>query len=164
MKLLRTALLFSLFVGVVKGHGAHEPHELKAQKVLVAQITSIFSEFEAQKVESSFASFVVNSDGEKLNLRLSIEDGRPGLDWELLAKKNIADEEVFLTFAEAKGFTVTKKSVNGIVYLRAENTQLNSQSDVASLCVGLLIQQYGLSPNSEVDLHAKNVRLIGKQF
>ena len=175
MKVLLVVLVWLLGVSVVGAHGNHEPHELNTQKISITKIDSVFYELEKQKIESSFVSFKVDVNSEDLSLQFSVKNDKVGLDWLLLAKRNVADKEKFVSYAESKGFTVSKKSANGIAYLRvevddsnrlervpnqAENSKnADNEHSLLSLCQGILVDIYGLSLTDEVSLFAKKVIL-----
>jgi len=172
--------MWLLLVSAVGAHGNHEPHELNSQRISVAKIESVFHEFEIQNVESSFVSFKVDVNGEDLSLQFSVKNGKVGFDWLLLAKRNVADRDQFVSYAESKGFTVNKKRANGIAYLRVEvgdsihfervpnqnenSKQAGKERSLLSLCQGVLVDLYGLSLTDEVSLFAKKVSLDNVQL
>ena len=175
MKLLLITLVWLLGVSLASAHGNHEPHELNAQKISIAKIDSVFYELEKQKIESSFVSLNLEVDDEDLSLQFSVKDDKVGFDWLLLAKRNVADREKFVSYAESKGFTVSKKRANGIAYLRVEvddpnrlervsnqaesSKNADKEHSLLSLCQNILVDIYGLSLTDEVSLFAKKVIL-----
>ena len=157
-----------------------EPYDVNAFMVKVSDVIPIFKDFEPQRVETSFASFIATIKGQDLNLQFSIEEGKPGFDWVLLAPKNIQDQEKFVSYAQAMGFKVVKKSGKGVDYYRAlvtdqmpalrvansdnSHTDLDKNLYLALLCQKILTDLYGLKPDSKIGLYAKRVTIGGNKF
>jgi hypothetical protein len=59
-----------------------------------------------------------------LNLQFSIEGGRAGIDWVLLAPLNVASQARFVAFFERKGRSILRREANQVKYLRVEGDQL----------------------------------------
>ena len=170
-------LIFLLLFGCSQ---KKEPYNVNAYMVKVSDIIPIFKDFEPQRVETSFASFIATIKGQDLNIQFSIEEGEPGFDWVLLAPKNIQDQEKFVSYAQAVGFEVVKKSGNGVDYYRAlvtdqmpalrvanrdnSHTELDKNLYLALLCQKILTDFYDLKPDSEIGLYAKRVTIGGTKF
>ncbi|MDI9246940.1 hypothetical protein [Marinobacter sp. CHS3-4] len=160
--------------------GQQQPYEVNAFMVKVEDVIPIFKEFETQRVETSFAAFIATVGGQDLNLQFSIEEGKPGFDWVLLAPRNVQDQEKFLEYARRAGFHVIRKSGNGVDYYRASVsremppirvknsdgsfTELDKSLYLALLCHGILTDMYGLKSESEIGLYAKRVKIGGQKF
>ena len=86
------------------------------------------------------------SDDDALNIQMSVENGRLGFDWVLLAPSNIKDREKFLAFAHAEGVEPVVRSVNGVSYLRVENT------DIPKFTSRVMSEMYNVPPNEPVGL------------
>ena len=67
-------------------------------------------------------SVPANDDETLPNLQYSIEDSQVGLDWVLIAPPNIKDESRLTEFIKRNGYTVSKKDVNEVSYLRVEGS------------------------------------------
>jgi hypothetical protein len=86
-------------------------------------------------------------DGYTANLQYSFEDGVVGLDWVLIAERNIDDEERFLDFARRAGSTIEEKEGNNVRYLRATGAK-----DITVLGQAFLQQIYGVKPEDSLQL------------
>lgn len=83
--------------------------------------------------------------GDRLNLQLSIEKGRLGIDWVLLAELNVADRTKFEGFVRERGFFVREHEMNGVRYLRVED------GDLPALAQTVLTDLYQLAPGDSLD-------------
>ena len=90
------------------------------------QIPSIVSKLRQTGHDGSFVVFMfsvpANDDETLPNLQYSIEDSQVGLDWVLIAPPNIEDESRLTEFIKRNGYTVSKKDVNEVSYLRVEGS------------------------------------------
>jgi len=86
-------------------------------------------------------------DGNFANLQYSIEGGRVGLDWVLLAKRNIEDKEAFTQFVTAAGATVTESVMNDVHYLR-----VSDRPELAKLGQDFLQHVYHVAPDDKLRL------------
>jgi hypothetical protein len=86
------------------------------------------------------------SDEDALNVQVSVENGKAGFDWVLLAPRNIEDQEKFRTFARAHGVEPVAESQNGVSYLRVECP------DIAKFAASVLTEMYHHPPNEPVGL------------
>lgn len=110
-----------LLIRVVLRTKGLEPHRLYATR---DQIPSIVSKLQQTGSNGSFVVFmfsIPNSRDETLpNLQYSIENGRIGFDWVLIAPQNIKDEAPVSAFIESLGYAVSKHRMNDVSYLRVE--------------------------------------------
>jgi hypothetical protein len=81
-----------------------------------------------------------------INIQMSVEDGNLGFDWVLLAPRNIEDREKFMIFARAHGVQPVAQSMNGVSYLRVEDT------DVAKFTSSVATEMYHVPSNEPVGL------------
>lgn len=86
------------------------------------------------------------SDEDVLNIQVSVENGKAGFDWVLLAPRNIEDQEKFRTFARAHGLEPVAGSENGVSYLRVEC------ADVAKFTASVVTEMYHRPPNEPLGL------------
>jgi len=86
------------------------------------------------------------TDDDAINIQMSVEDGKLGFDWVLLAPRNINDREEFVTFARARGVHPVFRSMNGVSYLRVEHT------NVPRLTRSVVTEMYNLPSNQPVGL------------
>ena len=84
-----------------------------------------------------------------LNLQVSVEQGRAGFDWVLLAPRNIEDRERFMRFATDAGYQVEAREMNRVTYLRVEG------GDLAALLSGVVVKLYGVSESMQLDMIAE---------
>jgi len=118
----------------------------------VDQIPAVVAQLRASGKNGSFAVFRFAAAGEPLDeahtaeMQYSIESGQLGLDWTLLATRNIADKERIAAFVRDHGHAVNERQMNGVDYLRVEDGDL--------VALGSLIARevYGLASDSPVDL------------
>jgi len=87
------------------------------------------------------------SDGFDANLQFSLQKGSLGIDWVLLAKRNIQDSKKFIKIAESHNLSISKIEENGVEYLRAEGPV--NLSDVAT---NILNEMYGIDSTIEMPL------------
>jgi len=88
------------------------------------------------------------SDGSAANLQVSIERGVVGMDWVLLAQRNIEDRANFVSLVKAHGLLATEKSMNDVRYLRAEPPSF----DLAALCADVLNTMYRVTDATKMQL------------
>jgi hypothetical protein len=98
--------------------------------VLVSQIPSVFDQLKANHKDASWAAFTFCPAGEpatdqnSVNIQYSVEGGKIGFDWVLLAPRNIADKDKIVAFMKDKHYTVLEREGNGVRYLRVEDGDL----------------------------------------
>lgn len=86
------------------------------------------------------------SDEDAVNLNISVENGKVGFDWVLLAPRNIEDQEKFRTFARSQGYEPRHRTMNGVSYLRVQ------PPDVATFAASVVTKMYHLPPNEPLGL------------
>jgi hypothetical protein len=80
--------------------------------------------------DGHFAVFLFGADGEPpaatdaLNVQFSIEAGRIGIDWVLLAPLNLESQSRFVAFFEGKARALLRREANRVKYLRVEGDHL----------------------------------------
>jgi hypothetical protein len=87
------------------------------------------------------------SDGDNANLQYSFEDGVVGVDWVLLAERNLDDKDRFLDFVHRAGATAEEKEGNGVRYLRATGAR-----DIGAMGQKFLQEIYGVKPEDNLQL------------
>lgn len=88
-----------------------------------------------------------STDDDTLNVQVSVENGKVGFDWLLLAPRNIEDQDEFRTFARARGAELSKRTMNGVSYLRVEDV------DAAKFAASVVTDMYHLPENEPVWLY-----------
>ena len=98
--------------------------------VSVSQLSTVFDQLNANHKDGSWAAFTFcppdepASDQTSVNLQYSVEGGKIGFDWVLLAPRNIADKDKIVAFMKDKHYTVLEREGNGVRYLRVEDGDL----------------------------------------
>jgi len=116
--------------------------------IRLRDLRQAISELHSKGKDASFLVVIppATAKGEDaLNLQLSIEKGRLGLDWVLISKVNIADRGRFETFVKGQGLVARLHVMNGVSYLRVED------GDLAALAEGVLTNLHGLAPDSTLE-------------
>jgi len=104
------------------------PRELPP--VTLGEVPRVFAALTSTARDGNFAAFLFGAGGEPpapmdaLNLQFSIDGGRMGIDWVLLAPLNVESQTRFVEFFERKGRSVLRLEGNGVRYLRVEGDEL----------------------------------------
>ena len=118
--------------------------------ITAAELPRVVAALVSAGANKSFAVFMFAPPGasadDVVNLQYSIEDGRVGLDWVLIAPRNIADVERVVEFMHASGFLPTERKSHGVRYLRVE------QQGIESLGVKLITDFYRVPASASLDL------------
>jgi hypothetical protein len=115
---------------IALGRGkAGMPRLLKQTEVRIDQLPELAQAMTRGSAPVRYAALIFStpdrpSDEDALNIQMSIENGKVGFDWVLLAPRNIQDKEKFITFARAQGIEPVSRSENGVSYLRVEHTDI----------------------------------------
>ena len=121
-----------------------EPH------TTLAGVSAVYRQLSLSETEPAFAVFLVQDrrpntiDG--WNIQLSVEAGRIGFDWVLLAPPNIRDRKRFEQLAKDLGHTVRMVTANDVDYLRTED------GDLVELCSRVLSDLCRVGPDEEMPL------------
>lgn len=114
------------------------------------QIPSIVSKLQQTGRDGSFVVFMFsipgNHDETLPNLQYSIENGQLGFDWVLLAPQNIQDETLVTDFIKRLGYTLSKREMNAVPYLRIEGEA------IGDLGLKILRDLYQLPSDSKLQL------------
>ena len=117
-------------------------------------IPAVLAALSSEGKEGDFAVFLFSESGQPpaptdaLNVQFSIESGRIGIDWVLLAPLNINNEARFVAFAERSGRSVQKRQSKDVRYLRVEGAGL------AELLQQLLMTEFGVRLDQALGLIA----------
>lgn len=135
-----------------RSEGFSAPRVLTAVDVRLAELPAIASAMSQSSADVAYATLAFcpldcQTDDDTLNVQLSIENGRPGLDWVLLGPRNIRDEEKFIVFAKSQGFAPVRKKLNGVTYLRVDT------DEAADLAARIVTELYQLPPNETHSLY-----------
>ena len=149
MKTILIAIVALAAVGIVAVWG--KSRVAPTYHVSIDEIPRVLSKLSVSAANPTFAVFMFTTpdrptDNDALNIQFSIENGRPGFDWVLLAPRNIEDKERYLEFARAAGFSPKPMEGNGVKYLRVE------EGDLARLCADVITRMYRLPQSEKVEL------------
>jgi hypothetical protein len=122
----------------------------------VGDISKVFDRLKTQGKDGSFAVFVfpptpgAHAD-DYVNLQLSIESGRVGLDWYLIGPANVRDRGKFERFVTSLGYTVRPGEAHPVQYLRVED------GDLPRLCEQVVCDLYAKPRDVRMDLVVEGV-------
>jgi hypothetical protein len=120
--------------------------------VRLGAIRPVYDALASAAEDGNFAVFLFGSNGtppkpiDALNVQFSVENGRIGLDWVLLAPDNIAAAGRVRTFLTERGLEVQELEMNGVSYLRVEAENL------PALCHDLLVSVFGVTTTQVMQL------------
>ena len=121
--------------------------------VSVSQIPAVFEQLKAAHKDASWAAFAFfppgepDSDQTAVNLQYSVADGAIGLDWVLLAPRNIADKDKIAAFIKDRHYTVSERELNGVRFLRVED------GDLVQLGLQIVGEFYHLPKDSQMEFN-----------
>ncbi len=149
-------LLIIIFLVVIAAMGVRafsSPKTLDTDGGLVSldDISRLVARLEADGQDGSFWVLPIpdtaGKDGYDANLQVSIEDGAIGLDWVLIAERNVNDKAQFLKIAAEHGLEVKSLAGNGVDYLRIEES-----TNIAELSKYLLQKMYNVNDTTKMQL------------
>ena len=150
---MRTPLLIAVVVvaAVVLGIGFFRPRVVKPVRVTVADLPRILAAVSASTRTPTFAVFVFTTPDQPdtkdaVNLQFSLENGRAGFDWVLLAPRNIKDKDSFVGYLHRRDYTFSERKMNGVAYLRIED------GDLVQLCSDVVTRLYGRPRDEPMDM------------
>jgi hypothetical protein len=123
----------------------------EADTIAIDRIPALLAKLRLASATPAFAVLMFTtperpSDSDAINVQFSMEHGRPGFEWVLLAPRNIEDKQRYLDFARRAGFAPKEMAMNGVSYLRVED------GDLARLCIDVITKMYGVSATKPVEL------------
>ena len=98
--------------------------------IALSQIRGLVEQLEATGSDESFATlcfpspYALNGECIWVNLQFAIERGIVGMEWVLLADRNIEDQDRITNFMRHRGHTVASRELNKVRYLRVEDGDL----------------------------------------
>jgi hypothetical protein len=146
-------LLAVCFVAIVLG--AHflfiRSRVVPTHHVRSTQVARVLEQLRQSTADPTFAVFMFSTPDQPgseraLNIQFSLENGRAGFDWVLLAPRNVEDEARFIEFAVQRGFSPKKHEENNVKYWRVE------RGDIAKLCADVIDDMYKIATDSDVEL------------
>ncbi len=124
-------------------------------QVRLGDVSRVFQLVSSTQRDGTFGVLLFGERGQPpaemdaLNVQFSVENGRVGLDWVLLAPRNVEARDRVVAFFERSGSASTSRSMNGVNYLRTEN------GDLANLAVTMLRSVFGVTDTQEMPLIAE---------
>jgi hypothetical protein len=157
MKISTLSVLLVVVVGASsfwwrsRAAASDRPAPKDADGIAIDRVPALVAKLSMSSATPAFAVLMFTtpdrpSESDAINIQFSMEHGRPGFDWVLLAPRNKEDKQRYLDFARRAGFSPKETDMNGVSYLRVE------EGDLARLCVDVITRMYGLSATTRVDL------------
>lgn len=123
----------------------------------VRDVPGAIAQLRQQGREHSFLVLMFDPPGqagaEAINLQLSIDKGRLGLDWVLLSSSNVADRAKIESLLRKRGQPVREIEMNGVRFLRVE------EGDLTALASAVLSDIYKLAPDAKLGTVVEGFRL-----
>jgi len=134
-----------------RGSGLSAPRVINGIEVHTSDMPAIADALFRSSAEPRYAAFTFGtadrpSDEDAINLQISVERDKLGVDWVLLAPRNIQDQAKFATFVRGQGFEPVTRTMNGVSYLRVDT------ADAALLATRVVHELYQLPPNASLGL------------
>jgi hypothetical protein len=123
--------------------------------VRLRDVSGVFAALSSTGKDGNFAVFLFGADGQApapmdaLNVQFSIEAGRVGLDWVLLAPLNLDSQSRFVAFCERKARPLLRREANQVKYLRIEGEHL------ADLLQEFLVAEFKVTADQNMNLIAE---------
>jgi hypothetical protein len=131
------------------------PRERASPAFTLRDVPRVFAALSSAGGDGDFAVILFGADGQPpaevdaLNVQFSVEGGRVGIDWVLLAPLNLDSQSRFVEFFERRSRAVLRRETNEVEYLRVEGEQL------AELMQEFLVSEFEVRPDQELDLIAE---------
>jgi hypothetical protein len=118
--------------------------------VHLSDVPEVFQQLKQRGSDGSFAVFMFSDHSKSgnenvINLQFSIENGKIGMDWVLLAPVNIRDERRMSDFLVARKTQLRRLTANEVTYLRAESGNL------VSICQDIMREMYGVKKDDDIE-------------
>jgi hypothetical protein len=117
----------------------------------VGQLSLIFDRLKTEGKDGSYAAFVFQPPGrprddDSVNIEFSVEGGRIGLDWCLIAPANIRDQEKYEQFVTSLGYQFRSCEMNQVKFLRID------EGNLPQLCEKVVCDLYHSRRDTRLDL------------
>jgi hypothetical protein len=118
--------------------------------VKLSDVPEVLQQLKQRGSNGSFAVFMFSNQRKSgneniVNLQFSIENGKIGLDWVLLAPANIRDERRVTDFLTARKAPPRRVTANDVNYLRAES------GDLVLIGQDIMREIYGMKDNDDIE-------------
>jgi hypothetical protein len=153
------AAVSAVVIVIVRGRRSAPLAGLPA--LTLRDVPEVFAVLASTGQDGNFAVFLFGADGQPpapmdaLNIQFSIEAGRVGVDWVLLAPPNLEAQSRFVEFFERKAHAVLRRENNQVRYLRVEGERL------PELTQEFLVSQFKVTPDQKMDLIAEGFAWAG---
>ena len=141
--------LKSTYVVKDRSNRPSPPRIITGAEVHAADIPAIVAAMARSTAPLRYAAFMFSTPdrpADAINLQVSVENGKIGFDWILLAPRNIEDREKFMSFVRAEGFQPVAETMNRVSYLRIES------ADAARIAADIVTRMYGRPANEPLGL------------
>jgi hypothetical protein len=149
MKILVAILVAGALIWLIIGFLRSQKDAQKPISVTREKIPYIVSQLKRTGRDGSFVVFMFSlpeiRDEVLPNLQYSIENGKLGFDWVLIAPQNVKDELKMADFIKVLGYSLTKHEMNDVQYLRVEGDGLDD------LGIKILRDFYHLSSDAKLE-------------
>ena len=129
--------------------------------ILVRDVPGAIAQLRQNGSEHSFLVFMFDPPGkpgaEAINLQLSIDKGRLGLDWVLLSSSNVADRAKVDALFRKRGQPGKETEMNGVRFLRVEG------GDLSALACAVLADVYELAPDAKLETVVEGFQLSARR-
>lgn len=138
MRTLIVSLLFLAGIAMYIFWRSRRKQGIRRKTIAVADVGEVFRQISSQSAETSFAVFAIRTgeENDTVEIQLSVEEGKTGLDWILMSLANIEEKPKVIQYAATKGVEWQEKEMNEWSYLRIEH------GDVVGLCTSLIKDLY----------------------
>src|SRR5215831_8416663 len=116
------AALSAVVMVIVRGRGSAAA--AGSPTLTLRDVPKVLAALSSTGRDGHFAVFLFGPDGQPpapvdaLSVQFSIEGGRAGIDWVLLAPLNVESQSRFVEFFERKARPVVRRENNQVKYLR----------------------------------------------
>ncbi len=125
--------------------------KIEQEKVTTRHFKRLVSQLKQSGSDGAFWVVLVpgtrGRDRSNANLQMSIEKGKPGLDWVLNCERNKADSDKVTAWFNERKIVFKSQSMNDMEYLRVEHWE-----DWPGLARDLLASVYSVDDDTEMEL------------
>jgi hypothetical protein len=151
-----------IVIATIAGLAFLKPKPTLLPQVTVADIPRVLNKVSAATRTPASATFVFATPDrpnprDAVNVRVSLENGHPGVDWVLQGSRNIEDTASFVSYIKRRGYSFSERTQNGVGYLRVED------GDLAGLCAEVITGLYARPRSEPVGLIVEGFEWAGER-
>ena len=151
MKIIAFIIILSVLAYCFRAYAGSKQIDTDGGLVTLKDIPELVAKLNKQGENGSFWVVLIpgtsKSDGYDANLQFSVEDGSIGLDWVLIADRNVQDKESFVEISNKNDLEIQELAGNGVKYVRVVGSSVFSK-----LAKEVLENMYGVSNETEMQL------------